>query len=88
MERTPTKAEDTKRMLDAVVAAKTALLYRLRSELKDFDGLDDEEQEAVLINLANKDFDSFKMELEHSDYYVIERRTRAWRNIIDDRKWL
>lgn len=87
-DRRPTKADDTRRMLDAVVAAKSALLYRLRSELKAFDGLDDEEQEAVLINLANKDFDNFKSTLEHEHYYVIERHTRAWRGIIDDKGWL
>jgi len=75
-----TKAEDTRRMLDAVVAAKTALLYRLRNELKGFGKLDDEEQEAILIDLANKDFDNFKSAVTSETSYLTESYTRAYRS--------
>lgn len=79
-----TKAEDTKRMLDAVVAAKTALLYRLRNELKGFNSLDDEEQEAILINLANKDFDSFKSVVTSETSYITESYTRSFRSAMSE----
>jgi hypothetical protein len=70
-------------LIAAVVRSKRILLQRLRNEVKGFNGLDEEEQLSILLNLRSNQFNRFQQRLTARLSYIREQYERALREMLE-----